>query len=129
MIIRVIHRLPPQRIPAQAAMLPASFHAVNGGEMHDQITKQMYHAAGIFLAEATDRSVGPAWIEREDRLQMRRVLPSDKKLLRTKAGYSNHADLAITPWLLSDPLDQIVAVPLPRSAAVRLANAAGRPDM
>ena len=34
----------------------------------------MQHAAGIFLAEAAQRAEGAARVEREDRLQVRRIL-------------------------------------------------------
>ena len=72
----------------------------------------MEHAAGIFLAEAAERAVGAARIEREDRFQMRRILPGGMELLGAEAGNADHADIAVAPRLLRNPFDQIVAVPL-----------------
>ena len=78
----------------------------------DQITEEVQHAAGIFLAEAAQRAVGAARIEWKNRLQMRRILLGGVQLLRAEAGNADHADIAVAPWLLRDPFDQIVAVPL-----------------
>ena len=61
---------------------------MNRGEVRDQIAKQMQHRAGIFFAKTAKRAVGTARIVREDRLQMRRVLPRHVKLLRAKSGNS-----------------------------------------
>src|SRR5690242_2298695 len=96
--------------------------------MHDQVAEEMDDAAGIFLAEAAERAVGAARIEREDRLQMRRILLGGVELLGAEPGNADHADLAVTPGLRGDPLDQIVAVPLVAAAAFRFADAARRPD-
>jgi hypothetical protein len=96
--------------------------------MHQQITEQVQHPAGIFLAKAAQRSVGAAGVERENRFQMRRVLPRREQLFGAETGNADHADIAVAPWLLRDPFDQIVAVPLPRAAAVGFADAARRAD-
>src|SRR5579883_3649882 len=88
----------------------------------------MQHTAGIFLAEAAERAERAARVEREDRLQMRRVLLGGVELLGAEAGNADHADIAVAPRLLRDPLDQIVAVPLAAAAAVRLEDAARRAD-
>ncbi|HEY7246487.1 MAG TPA: hypothetical protein VH678_21645 [Xanthobacteraceae bacterium] len=97
--------------------------------MHDEIAKEMQHAAGILLAEAAHHAVGAARVEREDRLEMRRALARDVQLLGAEPGNADHADIAVAPALLRDPLYQVITVPHPRSAAaVGLANAAGRAD-
>ena len=84
----------------------------------DQIAEEVEHAARIFLAEAAERAQRAARIEWENRLQMRRILLGRVELLRTETGNADHADVAVTPWLLGDPFDQIVAVPLAASAAI-----------
>src|SRR6476659_8146548 len=57
---------------------------------------------------------------------MRRFLLGGMKLLRAEAGNSNHADIAVTPWLLRNPFDQIVTVPLAASAAIGFKDPARR---
>ena len=94
------------------------------GKVHEQVSEQVQHAAGIFLAKAAQRSVGAARIEREDRFQMRRVLLRYEQLLGAEAGNADHSHIAVAPRLLRDPFDQIVAVPLPRAATVGFADAA-----
>ena len=101
---------------------------VHGRKVADQIAEQVQHAAGIFLAEAAQRAVSAAWIEREDRLQVRRLLLGNMELLGSEAGDAHHPDLAVAPWLRGNPFDQIVAVPLPRTAALRFSDAARRSD-
>ena len=59
---------------------------------------------------------------------MRRLLLGDRELLRAEAGDAHHAHVAVAPFLRRDPLDQIVAIPLARAAAFRLADAARRTD-
>ena len=59
---------------------------------------------------------------------MWRVLFGNMKLFRTEAGNTDHADIAVAPWLLRDPFDQIVAIPLAASAAVGFENSARRTD-
>src|SRR4029077_9132170 len=100
----------------------------HGSEMHDQIAKEMQHAAGVFLAEAAHHTIRAARVER-DRFEMRRILPRDMQLLGAESGNSGHADIAVAPALLRDPFDQVVAIPQTRSAtAVGLADTAGRAD-
>ena len=90
----------------------------------------MQHAAWILLAEAAQRAVSAARIEREDRLERRRLLLGDVELLGAEAGNADHADLAVAPGLPRDPLDQVVAVEFARSTAFRLADGArGADDM
>src|SRR5262249_22647711 len=84
--------------------------------------------AGILLAEAAEHAVGAARIEREDRLEMRRLLLGDVELFGTEAGNAHHADVAVAPWLGRDPFDQIVAVPFTPAAALRFADPARGPD-
>ena len=88
--------------------------------MAEQIAEQMEHPARIFLAEAAQLAIGAARIEREDRLQMRRLLLGDSELLGAEAGDADHADIAVAPWLRRDPLDQVVAVPFAASRRLRI---------
>jgi hypothetical protein len=74
-VIRIAHRLLPQSLLVGRQRAGLALGAVNGGEMHHQITEQVQHAAGIFLAEAPQRSIGAARVEGKDRFQMRRALP------------------------------------------------------
>src|SRR5690348_6098332 len=101
---------------------------MHGREMPDQVTEQMDHAAGIFVAKTAKLAISAARIEREDRFEMRRRLFGDLELLGAKAGNADHADIAVAPVPRRDPLDQIVTVPLARAAALRLADAARRAD-
>src|SRR5262245_59378215 len=96
--------------------------------MHDQVAEEMDDAARIFLAETAERAVGAARIEREDRLQVRRGLLGGVELLGAESRNPDHADLAVAPWLRGDPLDEIVAVPLPAAAAFRFAHPTRRAD-
>ena len=127
-VVGIGHRLPPVGFPRLRQRARRSAILVHGGEMPDQIAEQMQHAAGIFLAEAAERAVGAARIERKDRLQMRRLLLGDMELFGAESRDADHADIAVAPWLRGDPLDQIVAVPLPRAAALGFADTARRSD-
>src|SRR5207344_1063789 len=123
------HRLLPAclALRRQWRGLPAG--AMHGSEMHDQVAKEMQHAAGVFFAEAAHRTVSAARVERKDRFEMRRILPCDMQLLGAETGNPDHADIAVAPALLRDPFDQVIAVPQTRGAtAVGLADAAGRAD-
>jgi hypothetical protein len=101
---------------------------MQGGEVHDQIAEEVQHAAGIFLAEAAKHTERTARVEREDRLQVRRLLLGDVELLGAETGDADHADIAVAPGLLRDPFDQVVAVPLAVAVAVGLADPARRAD-
>ena len=60
--------------------------------------------------------------------RVRRILFGGVELLGAEAGNADHADIAIAPWLLRNPFDQVVAVPLAASAAVGFENSARRTD-
>ena len=91
----------------------------DGGEMVHQIAEGMQHAARIFLAEAAEFAVGAARIIGKDRLELRRLLAREMELLRGEGANADHADIAVAPGLLRDPLDDIVAVPFARAAVAR----------
>src|SRR5271156_4016388 len=101
---------------------------VDRGEMHDQVAEEMEDAAGIFFPEASKRSICAPGIEWENGFQVRRGLSCGMKLLGAESGNAHHADIAVAPRLRRNPFDKIVAVPLPGSAAVRLADPARRAD-
>src|SRR4051794_19793311 len=107
-VVRIAHGLFPQRLLLRRQGPRPAPRSVKGGEMHDQVAEEMNNATGIFLAEAAQRAVGAARIERKDRLQMRRVLLGGVELLSAESGNADHADLAITPGLRRDPLDEVV---------------------
>ena len=86
----------------------------------------MKHTARIFLAETTQRAQRAARIEWKDRFQMWWILFSNMKLFRAEAGNTDHTNVAVTPRLLCNPLDEVVAVPLPASAALGLENSTRR---
>src|SRR5580704_15364988 len=96
--------------------------------MIHQITESMQHAARIFLAEAAELAVSAAWIVGKDRLELRRPLARQMELLRRKGADADHADIAVAPGLLRDPLDGVVAVPLTRTAITGFKIAARRTD-
>ena len=58
---------------------------VHRREVADQITEEVKNAARVFLAEASERPIGAARIEREDCLQVGRLLLGGMKLLGTEA--------------------------------------------
>src|SRR5215470_10319459 len=93
-------------------------------EMPNQVTEEMNHPARIFVAKTAQFAKGAAGIERKDRFEVRRRLLGDRELLGAKTGNADHADIAVAPILRRDPLDQIVTVPFPRAAALRLADTA-----
>src|SRR5262245_60100637 len=101
---------------------------MQGCEVHDQVTEEMQHAAWIFLPETSQRPERAAWIEWKDRLQMRRMLLRDMKLFGTETRNADHADVAVTPGLLRNPFDEIIAVPLTASTAIGFEDAARRTD-
>jgi hypothetical protein len=101
---------------------------VQSGEMHDQVAEEVEHAAWIFFAETAERAERAARIERENRLQMRRILFSSMELLGAEAGNADHADIAVAPRLLCNPLDEVVAVPLAASTAIGFENPPWRAD-
>ena len=49
------------------------------------------------------------------------------KLLGAEAGNSDHTYVTVIPRLRGDPFDEIVTVPLPRTAAIRLETPLGEP--
>ena len=125
-VIGILHRLPPQRFALGRKLARLALVLMQGREVLDQVTEGVEHAAGIFLAEASQSAERATRVEREDRLQMRRILLGGMKLLRAEAGDADHTDIAVAPWLLCNPLDQVVAVPLAPSAAIGFANSARR---
>ena len=96
-------------------------------EVHDVVAEKWIMPPGTPRGSFRDY-VSSAWIQRKYCFQMRRVLARNMQLLGTKSGNADHADIAIAPRLLRDPFDQVVTVPLARTAAVRFADAAGRAD-
>ena len=73
----------------------------------------MDHAAGVFVAETAKLAIGAAGVEWEDRFEVRGRLFGDRELLGAITGNADHADIAVAPVLGRDPLDQVVAIPLP----------------
>ena len=67
--------------------------------MPHEVAEEVHDAAGVLLAEAAERAVGAARVEREDRLEARRVLARDVDLLRTEPGDADHADVPVAPRL------------------------------
>src|ERR1700683_979523 len=88
----------------------------------------MDDTAGIFVAEAAKFAVSAARVERKDCLQMWRLFFGGGKLFGAKTGNSDHAHVAVTPGLHGNPLDQVIAIPLARTAALRLADPTRRTD-
>ena len=127
-VIGILHGLAPERFAFARQFARLAFVLVQSGEVHDQVAEKVQHAARIFLAETAQRAERAARIERENRLQMRRILFGGVELLRAEAGNADHADVAVTPRLLRNPFDQVVAVPLAASAAVGFEDSARRPD-
>src|SRR5271169_1626703 len=80
-IIGVLHGLAPERFTLARQFAWLAFALVQSGEMHDQVAEEVEHAAWIFLAEAAQRAERAARIERENRLQMRRILFGGVELL------------------------------------------------
>src|SRR6201981_4199917 len=84
----------------------------------------MDDAAGILVAEAAGFAIGPARIERKERLEMRRIELRRHELLGAEAGNAHHPHIAVAPGLPRNPFDQIVAVERARTAAFRFGDAA-----
>ena len=57
---------------------------------------------------------------------MRRILFSGVELLGAEARNADHADIAVAPRLLCNPLDKVVAVPLAASTAIGFEDATRR---
>src|SRR5215470_12477989 len=89
-----------------------------------QEAEEMEDPAGIFVAEPASFAVSAARIEREDRLEVRRLELRRHELLGAEAGNADHAHIAVAPGLGRDPFDEIVAVEGARAAALRLPDAA-----
>src|SRR6476661_2638566 len=97
---------------------------MSGGIDLQQESKEVDDAAGIFVAKAAGIAVRAAWVEWEDRLEMRRLQLRRHELFGAEAGYADHADIAVAPGLGRDPFDEVVAVERARAAGFRLADAA-----
>ncbi len=96
--------------------------------MVHQVAESMHHAAGKFLAEAAELAVGAARIVGKNRLELRRLLARQVKLLGGECADADHADIAVAPGLLRDPRDDVVAVPFARAAVTGFEIAARRAD-
>src|SRR4029077_3433393 len=62
------------------------------------------------VAESEHAAIGAARIVRKDGFQGRMSLRSGAPLFSGKSGDADHSDLAVRPWLLRDPFNQIVVV-------------------
>src|SRR5215469_7876436 len=127
-VIGIVHGLAPAPLALRRQRGGRAFVLMHRREMPDQIAEKMDDSAGIFVAETTKLTISAARIEREDRLEMRRRLLGDYKLLGAKAGNADHADIAVAPVPRRDPFYQIVTIPLARATGLRLADAARRAD-
>lgn len=90
--------------------------------MADEIAEEMQHPSGMLIAKAAEGPVGAAGIKGEDRFERRRALLGHGDLFGAKAGYADHAHIAIAPGLGGDPFNEIIAIPFARAAPF------GRPD-
>ena len=126
-VIGVLHGFAPQRFALGRQFARFALVLVQGGKMHDQVSEEVEHPARIFFPKTAERAQRTARVEREDCLQMRRILLGGMELLRPESGNADHADIAVAPWLLRNPFDQVIAVPLAASAAVRFENPRGEP--
>jgi hypothetical protein len=81
------------------------------GKVTDKIPEKMNDTTRIFIPESSQFPVGSSGIKGEDGFQMRRLLFGHEKLFGSKTGYPDHPDIAVTPRLLGNPLDQIVGIP------------------
>ena len=75
-----------------------------------QIGERVHHPAGVEVAESEHAAVGAARVVRKDGLEGRVALRGRAPLLAGVARDADHADLAVGPRLLRDPLDQVVVV-------------------
>ena len=66
-------RLLPQLFPLRRQRLGLPFLLMSGSIDLQQESKEVDDAAGIFVAKAAGIAVGAAWVEWEDRLEMRRL--------------------------------------------------------
>src|SRR5271157_1111432 len=59
---------------------------------------------------------------------MRWILTGGKELLSAEAGNPHHTDVTVAPWLLGNPFDQIITIPLARAAVVGFTDSTWRAD-
>ena len=121
-------RFLPQLFPFGRKRLWLPFLLMGRGIDLQEKPKEVDDPAGILVAKAAGFAIGAARIERKDRLEVRRLQLRRHQLLGAEAGYAHHPDIAVAPGLRRDPFDEIVAVERARSAAFRLADAAGISD-
>src|SRR6266700_2109400 len=127
-IVGIAHRLPPQLIARGRQLGGCALGPVRAGEVILQIAERMDHATRIFLVETAKVPIGAARIVREYSLEIRWMLPGRMELLGGVSADPDHADIAVTPGLPRDPLDQIVAIPEPRATVAGFPHAARRTD-
>ena len=77
--------------------------------------------ARMLIAEAFKPPVAPAGIQGEDGLESRVPLGRRAPLLGREGREAHHADVAVAPGLLDDPLDRVVVVPLVARVELALA--------
>ena len=70
----------------------------------------MQDPAGIEVAESEHAAIRTAGVVGKDGLQRGMSLRGRAPLFAGIAGDADHPDLAVGPWLLRDPLDQVVVV-------------------
>ena len=128
LVVGIVHGVAPERLALRRQSAGRPLVLMHRRKMADEIPEQVDDAARIFIAKTTEFAIGAAGIEREDRLEMWRLLLGDCKLLGAEAGDADHPDIAVAPILRRDPLDEIVAIPFARAPALRLADAARRAD-
>ena len=126
--IRIGHGLAPLLFLVRRQGAGRATGGVDGREVIHQIAEGMQHAARIFLAEAAELAVGAARVVGEDGLELWRLLARGVKLLGSERADADHADIAVAPGLLRNPLDHVVAVPFARAAVARFEIAARRAD-
>src|ERR1039457_4984143 len=89
-VIGVLHSLSPKGFATARQFARFTLVLVQSGEVHNQVTEEVEHAARVFFAETAQRTERAARIERENRLKMRRILFGSVELLRAEAGNTDH---------------------------------------
>jgi hypothetical protein len=67
-VIRIVHRSAPQSVSLRHELSWRALILMERREMADQVAKEMEHTAGMFVAKATEVTIGAPRIKWEDRL-------------------------------------------------------------
>src|SRR5262249_10235790 len=110
LVVWIPHRLAPERFLSGGEFRWPVTPFINPAKDVEEIRERLQDAARIEVEKAEHAAIGAARVVGKDGLQCGMPLCGRAPLLAGIARDADHSDLAVRPWLLRDPFDQIVMV-------------------